>query len=61
MEQIEEHAFETYDSFLATDGDRLAALPAPQVALNYYTTAGGSMYLFDGALGDLSFRSWGVY
>lgn len=47
MEQIEEHAFTSYDNFLVSDGERLATQAAPQVAIDYYTPAGGDMYLFD--------------
>ena len=38
MEQIEEHAFHTYDSFLQRCGPELATLPVPSVAREYYET-----------------------
>lgn len=44
MEQVETHAFHTYDTFLQTDGEALKKLPAPEVAVKYYT---GEQYLFD--------------
>lgn len=45
MEQIEEHAFHTYDDFVSKHGDELAALPVPDVARRYYET--GDLWLFD--------------
>ncbi|MBC7879931.1 MAG: plastoquinol terminal oxidase [Anaerolineae bacterium] len=45
MEQVEEHAFHTYDGFLKSDGEQLKSLSAPAVALNYYSN--GDLYMFD--------------
>ncbi|OIW14016.1 hypothetical protein TanjilG_09367 [Lupinus angustifolius] len=44
-ECVENHAFETYDKFIKAQGEELKKLPAPEVAVNYYT--GGDLYLFD--------------
>ncbi|XP_015959033.1 ubiquinol oxidase 4, chloroplastic/chromoplastic [Arachis duranensis] len=44
-ECVESHAFETYDKFIKAQGEDLKKLPAPEVAVNYYT--GGDLYLFD--------------
>ncbi|KAK4485042.1 hypothetical protein RD792_007650 [Penstemon davidsonii] len=44
-ECVESHAFETYDKFIKAEGDELKKLPAPAVAVKYYTS--GDMYLFD--------------
>ncbi|XP_021719762.1 ubiquinol oxidase 4, chloroplastic/chromoplastic [Chenopodium quinoa] len=44
-ECVENHAFETYDKFIKVQGDELKKLPAPDVAVKYYT--GGDLYLFD--------------
>ena len=44
QEQVEEHAFATYDNFLKTHGDALRELPAPSPARAYYTY--GDLYLF---------------
>ncbi|CAO2823619.1 unnamed protein product [Amaranthus hypochondriacus] len=44
-ECVENHAFETYDKFIKAQGDELKKLPAPDVAVKYYT--GGDLYLFD--------------
>ncbi|KAL3820770.1 hypothetical protein ACJIZ3_006675 [Penstemon smallii] len=44
-ECVESHAFETYDKFIKDEGDELKKLPAPTVAVKYYTS--GDMYLFD--------------
>jgi ubiquinol oxidase len=45
MEQIEEHAFQTYDSFLIQHGEQLKKQPVPQVAAAYYNES--DAYLFD--------------
>ena len=45
MELVEEHAFETYDKFLQTDGEALKQQPPPEVALRYYNAA--DPYMFD--------------
>ena len=45
MELVEEHAFETYDKFLQTDGEELKKQPPPEVALRYYNAA--DPYMFD--------------
>lgn len=44
-ECVESHAYETYDKFLKAKGEELKKLPAPEVAVKYYT--GGDLYLFD--------------
>jgi len=45
MQQVEEHAYHTYDDFLKEHGEELKALPAPEIAINYYRE--GDLYLFD--------------
>lgn len=35
-EQIEKHAYETYDKFLNENGETLKTLPAPKIAVEYY-------------------------
>lgn len=45
MQQVEEHAYHTYDLFLKDHGDELKQLPAPDVAINYYLD--GDLYMFD--------------
>ncbi|XP_043691075.1 ubiquinol oxidase 4, chloroplastic/chromoplastic [Telopea speciosissima] len=44
-ECVERHAYETYDKFIKLQGDELKKLPAPEIAIKYYT--GGDLYLFD--------------
>eukprot|EP00262_Sarcandra_glabra_P019918 TRINITY_DN773_c0_g1_i1.p1 TRINITY_DN773_c0_g1~~TRINITY_DN773_c0_g1_i1.p1 ORF type:complete len:391 (-),score=58.60 TRINITY_DN773_c0_g1_i1:176-1225(-) len=44
-ECVEKHAFSTYDKFITLQGDELKKLPAPEVAVKYYTE--GDLYLFD--------------
>ncbi|KAF7840576.1 ubiquinol oxidase 4, chloroplastic/chromoplastic [Senna tora] len=44
-ECVETHAFETYDKFIKVQGEDLKKMPAPEVAVKYYT--GGDLYLFD--------------
>lgn len=44
-ECVEGHAFETYDKFIKSKGEELKKLPAPEVAVRYYTE--GDLYLFD--------------
>ncbi|XP_052203633.1 ubiquinol oxidase 4, chloroplastic/chromoplastic [Diospyros lotus] len=44
-ECVESHAYATYDKFIKTQGEELKKLPAPEVAVKYYT--GGDLYLFD--------------
>ncbi|XP_021666196.1 ubiquinol oxidase 4, chloroplastic/chromoplastic isoform X2 [Hevea brasiliensis] len=44
-ECVESHAYETYDKFIKAQGEELKKLPAPEVAVKYYT--GGDLYLFD--------------
>ncbi|KAK6932789.1 Alternative oxidase [Dillenia turbinata] len=44
-ECVESHAFSTYDKFIKAEGEELKKLPAPEVAVKYYT--GGDLYLFD--------------
>ncbi|MBW4574746.1 MAG: hypothetical protein KME08_05620 [Aphanothece sp. CMT-3BRIN-NPC111] len=45
MQQVEEHAYHTYDAFLKEHGEELKTLPAPQVAIHYYRE--GDLYMFD--------------
>jgi ubiquinol oxidase len=35
-EEVENHAFETYNEFILKNGDELKLQPAPQVAIDYY-------------------------
>ncbi|WCJ20131.1 Alternative oxidase family protein [Euphorbia peplus] len=44
-ECVESHAFSTYDKFIKAQGEELKKMPAPEVAVKYYT--GGDLYLFD--------------
>ncbi|CAM6126669.1 unnamed protein product [Calypogeia fissa] len=44
-ECVEKHAFETYDKFIKSHGEELKKLPAPAVAVQYYTK--GDLYMFD--------------
>ncbi|CAN6471927.1 unnamed protein product [Victoria cruziana] len=44
-ECVEMHAYSTYDKFITLKGDELKKLPAPEVAVKYYTE--GDLYLFD--------------
>lgn len=44
-QDVEEHAFATYDTYLKENGEKLKALPAPQAAIDYYVD--GDMYMFD--------------
>jgi len=44
-EEIERHAYNTYDQFLKENGEMLKELPAPQVAKDYYRD--GDLYMFD--------------
>ncbi|PON52169.1 Alternative oxidase [Parasponia andersonii] len=44
-ECVESHAYSTYDKFIKAQGDELKKLPAPEVAVKYYT--GDDLYLFD--------------
>ncbi|XP_077216177.1 alternative oxidase family protein [Tasmannia lanceolata] len=44
-ECVEEHAYSTYDKFIKRKGEELKRLPAPEVAVKYYTE--GDLYLFD--------------
>eukprot|EP01039_Chlorochromonas_danica_P002872 gene2872-3136_t len=45
MELLEAHAVDTYGTFLQQNEDRLKELPAPDVAVSYYT--GEDLYHFD--------------
>ena len=45
MEQIEGHAYHTYDQFVATSRAELQAQPAPAIAIAYYRD--GDLYMFD--------------
>jgi len=44
-EQVEGHAFETYDKFIGAHGERLSKMRAPRTAVTYYE--GQNPYLFD--------------
>ncbi|PHT31022.1 Ubiquinol oxidase 4, chloroplastic/chromoplastic [Capsicum baccatum] len=44
-ECVEHHAYETYDKFIKDQEAELKKLPAPKIAVSYYT--GGDLYLFD--------------
>lgn len=44
-EQVEEHAFHTYDEFLKANESELKAAPPPPIAVHYYTQ--GDLFLFD--------------
>ncbi|KAL5700070.1 ubiquinol oxidase (non-electrogenic) [Ranunculus cassubicifolius] len=44
-ECVEGHAFSTYDKFIKKEGDMLKTMPAPEIAVKYYTE--GDLYLFD--------------
>lgn len=44
-ECVEKHAFHTYDEFIKLHGEDLKKLPAPEVAVKYYTE--GDLYMFD--------------
>lgn len=45
LEQVESHAYATYDKFLDANEEVLKKTPAPRVAVAYYTK--GDLYLFD--------------
>ena len=42
---VEEHAYETYQTFIETNEDYLKTLPAPDIAKEYYRD--GDLYMFD--------------
>jgi ubiquinol oxidase len=44
-QHIEQHAFETYDTYLKENEEELRKLPAPAIAKQYYS--GADMYMFD--------------
>lgn len=44
-ECVEAHAYATYDKFVRKHGEELKKLPAPEVAVRYYTE--GDLYMFD--------------
>ena len=44
-QDVEEHAFETYDKYLKDNEEKLKNLPAPKAAIDYYVE--GDMYMFD--------------
>lgn len=44
-ECVESHAYSTYDKFVKARGEELKKLPAPEIAVKYYT--GDDLYLFD--------------
>lgn len=45
MEQVEEHAYASYDKFLTENEAFLKTQPAPSIAINYYRD--GDLYMFD--------------
>ncbi|NEO29307.1 MAG: plastoquinol terminal oxidase [Symploca sp. SIO3C6] len=45
MEEVESHAYHTYDKFVRQHGEELKTQPAPEVALKYYGE--GDIYMFD--------------
>jgi ubiquinol oxidase len=45
MELIENHAYQTYESYLSMHEAELKAQPAPHVAINYYRD--GDLYMFE--------------
>lgn len=45
MEQVEKHAFSSYNKFLKTEESFLKSQPAPQIAIDYYRD--GDLYMFD--------------
>jgi len=45
LEQVESHAYATYDKFLSANEETLKSQPPPRVAVQYYTK--GDLYLFD--------------
>ncbi len=45
MEQVEQHAFASYNNFLKERGDFLKTQAAPQIAIDYYRD--GDLYMFD--------------
>lgn len=44
-QDVEEHAFATYDEYLKENEEMLKGMPAPQSAIDYYVD--GDMYMFD--------------
>jgi len=44
-QDVEEHAFATYDEYLKENEEMLKSMPAPQAAIQYYVD--GDMYMFD--------------
>lgn len=44
-QDVEEHAYATYDAYLKENEAQLKQLPAPQAAIDYYVT--GDLYMFD--------------
>ncbi|XP_058070822.1 ubiquinol oxidase 4, chloroplastic/chromoplastic [Magnolia sinica] len=44
-ECVEKHAYSTYDKFIKLQGEELKRMPAPEIAVKYYTE--GDLYLFD--------------
>ncbi|KAL7523233.1 hypothetical protein ACHAXR_000090 [Thalassiosira sp. AJA248-18] len=43
-QDVEEHAFATYDEYLKENEEKLKSMPAPQAAIDYYVD--GDMYMF---------------
>lgn len=44
-QDVEEHAWATYDTYLKENEEKLKGLPPPQAAIDYYVE--GDMYMFD--------------
>ncbi|KAL7536226.1 hypothetical protein ACHAWF_005407 [Thalassiosira exigua] len=44
-QDVEEHAFATYDEYLRENEEKLKTMPAPKVAIEYYVD--GDFYMFD--------------
>ena len=53
-QDVEEHAFATYDAYLKENEERLKQLPAPRAAMDYYVT--GDLYMFDEFQTDCELR-----
>ena len=45
MEQVEQHAYASYNKFLKEEETYLKSQPAPQIAIDYYRD--GDLYMFD--------------
>jgi ubiquinol oxidase len=53
-QDVEEHAYATYDSYLKENGESLKKLPAPKAAIDYYVN--GDLWLFDEFQTDCQLR-----